>query len=100
MRIALFVHSLLSDWNHGNAHFLRGIVSELQQRGHEVEVWEPRHGWSRTKLIETQGEAALGAFRTAFPHLRSRLYDLDAVDVEAVVGDADVVLVHEWNDPW
>src|SRR5437870_3801939 len=24
MRVALFCHSLLSDWNHGNAHFLRG----------------------------------------------------------------------------
>lgn len=22
MRIALFYHSILSDWNHGNAHFL------------------------------------------------------------------------------
>ena len=24
-----FTHSLVSDWNHGNAHFLRGIVREL-----------------------------------------------------------------------
>ena len=29
-RLALFCHSLRSDWNHGNAHFLRGVVSELQ----------------------------------------------------------------------
>ena len=29
MRVVMFYHSLLSDWNHGNAHFLRGIVSEL-----------------------------------------------------------------------
>jgi spore maturation protein CgeB len=100
MKFVLFYHSLASDWNHGNAHFLRGVAAELQERGHEVEVWEPRHGWSRTKLIETQGDAALGAFRAAFPELRSRLYDTDAFDVEAAVDGADVVLVHEWNDPW
>ena len=29
MRIVMFYHSLLSDWNHGNAHFLRGVVAEL-----------------------------------------------------------------------
>ena len=29
MRAALFYHSLVSDWNHGNAHFLRGVVTEL-----------------------------------------------------------------------
>ena len=29
MRVVMFYHSLLSDWNHGNAHFLRGIVREL-----------------------------------------------------------------------
>ena len=29
-KIVLFCHSLRSDWNHGNAHFLRGIATELQ----------------------------------------------------------------------
>jgi hypothetical protein len=42
LRFILFYHSLLSDWNHGNAHFLRGIASELLSRGHEVTVFEPR----------------------------------------------------------
>jgi spore maturation protein CgeB len=100
VKFVLFYHSLASDWNHGNAHFLRGIVAELQERGHDVVVWEPRHGWSRTHLIETQGDGALGAFRAAFPSLRSRLYDADSLDAAAAVDGADVVLVHEWNDPW
>ena len=38
MRIALFCHSLISDWNHGNAHFLRGITADLLDRGHDVLV--------------------------------------------------------------
>ena len=44
MRVALFYHSLVSDWNHGNAHFLRGIVRELftQQpdAGHRTLGWQ------------------------------------------------------------
>ena len=33
MRVVIFCHSLLSDWNHGNAHFLRGVATELVARG-------------------------------------------------------------------
>jgi len=40
LKIALFCHSLVSDWNHGNAHFLRGVASELLQRGHELRIYE------------------------------------------------------------
>jgi len=29
MRFVMFYHSLRSGWNHGNAHFLRGVVAEL-----------------------------------------------------------------------
>ena len=36
MRFVLFYHSLISDWNHGNAHFLRGIVRELHRHGVDV----------------------------------------------------------------
>jgi hypothetical protein len=45
MRVVLFYHSLVSDWNHGNAHFLRGVASELIARGHEVAIYEPADGW-------------------------------------------------------
>jgi spore maturation protein CgeB len=100
MRIVVFAHSLVSDWNHGNAHFLRGVTRELLARGHDVQVWEPRDGWSRTNLLRDQGEPALGEFRAAFPELRARLYDLDTLDAAAVVDGADLVLVHEWNDAW
>jgi hypothetical protein len=36
MRFVFFVHSAVSDWNHGNAHFLRGLMSALARRGHDV----------------------------------------------------------------
>jgi spore maturation protein CgeB len=52
MKFVLFYHSILSDWNHGNAHFLRGIASELVERGHQVVVYEPADGWSLSNLRE------------------------------------------------
>ena len=92
MRLVLFVHSLASCWNHGHAHFLRGVVRELRDAGHEVEVWEPADGWSRSH-VDRQNLAELSR---RFP---SRTYGRD-LDVAAAVDGADVVLVHEWNEPW
>jgi spore maturation protein CgeB len=100
MKVVYFAHSLVSDWNHGNAHFLRGVVRELLARGHEVEVYESRDAWSRANLLREEGERALGEFRAAFPELRPRVYGLDDLEVDAAVEGADLVLVHEWNEPW
>ncbi|HET6522462.1 MAG TPA: glycosyltransferase [Geminicoccaceae bacterium] len=99
MRFVLFCHSLVSDWNHGNAHFLRGVVRELRARGHEVRVFEPRGGWSRTNLVAEQGEGALGRFERAFPGLRSTEHEPATLDLDAALDGADVVLVHEWTEP-
>jgi spore maturation protein CgeB len=99
LRFALFVHSILSDWNHGNAHFLRGVASELLQRGHEVAVWEPRDAWSLRNLVADRGPEALDAFARAYPGLGSTRYEPATLDLDAALHDVDVVLVHEWNDP-
>jgi spore maturation protein CgeB len=98
MRIAMFYHSLVSDWNHGNAHFVRGIVQELLDRDHEVDVFEPRDGWSRTNLVRDHGREAIDAFHRAYPRLRSRTYDTSSFDPDDVLRGVDLVLVHEWND--
>jgi spore maturation protein CgeB len=97
LRISLFYHSLVSDWNHGNAHFLRGVVAELLARGHEVRVYEPRDGWSRTNLVAEHGTAPLLAFRRQFPALRSILYD-HRLDPRPIVASSELTIVHEWND--
>ena len=99
MRFVMFCHSLVSDWNHGNAHFLRGIATELLARGHRLTVLEPRDAWSRTNLLAQAGAGAIERFHRAYPMLVSYQYSLDHVDLDQVLGDADVVLVHEWNDP-
>ena len=62
MRFLLYTHSLVSDWNHGNAHFLRGVVRDLVARGHEVLALEPENGWSRSNLEQDQGPGAIERF--------------------------------------
>jgi spore maturation protein CgeB len=98
MRIVIFCHSMQSDWNHGNAHFLRGIASELLARGHEVTAFEPAGAWSVTHLRAAQGEAPFLAFRAAYPQLSIRTYDTATLDLDAALDGASLVLVHEWND--
>lgn len=95
----MFYHSLVSEWNHGNAHFLRGVVRVLQARGHDVAVYEPQDGWSRANLIEQEGAEAVARFGATFPGLESRLYDRATLDLDAALDGVDLVLVHEWNEP-
>ena len=98
MRIVMFYHSLLSDWNHGNAHFLRGVVSELQSHKHEVRVYEPKDAWSVENLLAEHGEEPIQKFYAAYPGLESTRYDLKTLDLDEALDGADLVIVHEWND--
>jgi spore maturation protein CgeB len=98
MRIVIFCHSLRSDWNHGNAHFLRGIVTELLARGHDVRVFEPADGWSAQHLIEEAGPEALDWYREAYPDLHVEAYDRATLDLDRTLDGADLVLMHEWNE--
>jgi len=98
MRILIFCHSILSDWNHGNAHFLRGVSSELIARGHDVRVYEPENAWSVENLIADQGAATLDAFRSTYPNIHAERYRPATVDLPALLAQAALVIVHEWND--
>ena len=97
MRVLMFYHTLLSDWNHGNAHFLRGIASELIARGHEVDVYEPQDSWSLQNLLAEHGEKPIRKLRAVYPQLNAVRYDLNDLNLNAILDRADVVIVHEWN---
>ena len=105
IRFRIFAHSWISDWNHGNAHFLRGLVRELQNLGHEVRCYEEYGSWSLTNLVDTEGEtaqAAIEQFRREFPDLDVRLYQRDAGLQDTLrleLTGSDIVIIHEWNDP-
>lgn len=117
MEIRYFAHSWLSDWNHGNAHFLRGLASALTRRGHRVRCYEDvadgGGGWSLRHLLEERGgAAAVARMRRAYPELDLRLYGARRTPPSPAlagltwVGDWDtelrgagLVIAHEWNPP-
>jgi spore maturation protein CgeB len=105
LRLRLFAHSWVSDWNHGNAHFLRGLACALRRMGHDVRCYEQLGSWSLSSLVNQEGERAITAiddFRRSYPELDVRFYNNDESfrDFAAQeLADADVVLVHEWNEP-
>ena len=105
LSMRFFAHSWISDWNHGNAHFLRGLASELVKLGHEVRCYEERDGWSITNLT-AEHENAVGeaeaTFRYAFPELDVRFYSTGpgfCEFLERELAGADIVIVHEWTSP-
>lgn len=100
MKFSFFYHSLVADWDHDNAHFLRGIVSELLTRGHQVQVFEPADGRSRVNLLANHGPHALEQFHAAYPGLESQTYDCETLNTEQIAEASDVIIVHELNDPW
>lgn len=98
MKFVFYTHSLVSDWNHGNAHFLRGVMRDLLRQGHEAVAFEPANSWSRTNLLLDQGRSSIDRFSQEFPGLKYQVYDA-AFDHEQALEAADVVIVHEWTDP-
>jgi spore maturation protein CgeB len=99
MKFVFFPHSLLSCWNHGNAHFLRGVARELIRLGHAVTAFEPEDGWSRLNALADGGAAALTEAAELVHGLRIETYRADNLDVDRATEHADVVVVHEWNTP-
>ena len=105
LELRFFAHSWVSDWNHGNAHFLRGLARQLIRLGHQVRCYEQYGSWSLANLLrEEQGhaEATIEEFWRAFPELDVRFYHNDDAFLEFArqeLQGADVVVVHEWNPP-
>jgi len=100
MKISLFYHSLVSDWNNGNAHFIRGIASEMKALGHQAKVYEPAGGWSFQNLQRDSRTDPLAEFRRYYPNLQDAYYRYgNDFDPEPILEESDLVIVHEWNAP-
>ena len=104
LRIAYFAHSIRSDWNNGNAHFLRGLLRCLGEQGHAVAIFEPEESWSLVNLrSEPMGNRSLTQFAETYPMLRPTTYNLAEGSrmelLPSALGELDVVIIHEWNSP-
>jgi spore maturation protein CgeB len=102
VKIVFFVHSIISDWNNGHAHFLRGLVTALMRQGHEVLCCECIRNWSTENLVHDHGTAPIVEFSRLFPHIHVETYRgaEDIIEeIEHLTRGADLVLVHEFNEP-
>jgi spore maturation protein CgeB len=104
LRIAYFAHTLRSDWNNGNAHFLRGLMRGLVRLGHEIVVLEPETEWSIENLRnEPEGERALRNFAETYSDFKVSTYRRDCPEPERCFRERlrgmDIVILHEWNQP-
>lgn len=101
VRIVLFYHSLISDWNNPVVHFIRGVASELLHRGHDVTIFEQHNNWSLRNLRARHGDETIIAFRRAFPQLAQRiiLYDPYTLDLDRLLINSDLVIVQDWINP-
>jgi spore maturation protein CgeB len=100
-RFAFFYQSVISDWNHGNAHFLRGLMRALQARGHAAVCYEQVDNWSISNLLQIRPDA-VDDFTTHFPDLRFERYALDnrlSDWLRERLAQVDFAVVHEWNAP-
>jgi len=124
MRVVFFSDSLVSDGNHDSTHFLRGVVAELQELGHEVEAFERMPNlddaldeadlvivreWNHPRLVRLVGEhrARHDGYRLLFhdTHHRAvtapeemRRFDLTHYDGVLASGEAirHAYLEHGW----
>ena len=103
-RIAYLAHSFRSDWNNGNAHFLRGLMRQLGELGHHVQLFESECSWSLENLkLESYGKDSLEQFAEIYPDLHLEMYSssqcADAAYWRGQLQGMDFVLLHEWNPP-
>ena len=63
MQLVFFYHSLISDWNHGDAYFLRGVVKELQQQSDDLVIGMRRdnnlHVYRRTTFPQNSANSSI-----------------------------------------
>lgn len=101
LRMAYLAHTLRSDWNNGNAHFLRGLMRSLRQIGHEVTVYEPEKEWSVDNLRgEAAGADSLRRFLETYSDIDVQTYASEDEELwQERLRGSDVVILHEWNPP-
>ena len=102
LRIAYLAHSMRSDWNNGNAHFLRGLMRALTALKHRVTVFEPAADWSINNLgTEEEGQRSLADFTRIYADLDVQTYDANEAEEKwrERLCNFDIVILHEWNAP-
>src|SRR5262249_9706402 len=59
----------------------------------------PYDAWSVENLVRDQGNGALSIATSTYPAVRPRRYDPGSLDLDEALEGADLVVIHEWNEP-
>ena len=98
MKIALFCQSIISDYNLDAIPFLRGVITELQSRGHETQVFETRDNVAYLSALKECGKTAISEFKRYYPDIITSFYQSSVAEIAEIVRDVDLVLVHSSAD--
>lgn len=90
MNIAMFYHSLVSDWNHGNAHFLRGVAGALRELGHGSASTNRRTAGASRTCAASRRQADRGV-SPLLSQSREHPYRLQDIDLDETLSGADLV---------
>jgi spore maturation protein CgeB len=103
MHIAFFGHSVLADWNNGRAHFIRGLIRELDRLGHECVFYEAKDNPATRAQIAHVGQSSLAETLRVFPFLQVRLYRDGIRDplpfLRQALAEAEAALVMHTSEP-
>lgn len=102
LRLIYFAQSLRSDWNNGNAHFLRGLMRAMTALGHRITILEPEENWSLSNLqTEPLSIHSLRSFARTYADLDLQTYNSGESEEQGLerLRGADIVILHEWNEP-
>jgi spore maturation protein CgeB len=97
MNIALFCHSIVSDYNYSVAHFLRGLANELQS-SHQIEIFEKEQNESLLAAIKDFGKTAVSEFQRYYPTLKAEFYIPTVQSISEKIQGKDLVIVHSATD--
>ncbi len=64
-----------------------------------MDLYEPQEGWSRANALADGGADSLAEAACLVPGVTTHLYGEGDLDLACATEGADVVLVHEWNEP-
>lgn len=103
MHIAFFGHSILADWNNGQAHFVRGLIRELCRLGHQCVFYEAKDNLATRQQVSCVGRSSLLETLRVFPFLRVRLHRDGSRDplgfLPQALEEADIAIVLEGAEP-
>jgi hypothetical protein len=98
VKLGFFMQSYLADYNFGCAHFLRGLIRELLDLGHDAQVFCPADSWVAERSCALGGDAVLDEARALYPAVPTVSFEPGFAGLESHLATLDAVVVNEWID--